>query len=211
MIMMNLATRRLKMSKTDIRDRDILDDVVVKNQGRNQQIFQSVQNIPTYFGSTNNSAEKFRLKQTARRKELGKQSLICDIILGTEALNLEGNDGKVVKVEGSLTSTTDIHPKIIKFIKTCVACSMTQCDDYNKVVGFMAKELLEMINHISLPIPLPADNKIQKIIGEELNDYLKKICDETETKWSEMIVQSPKKKTGKDLLLSAARGSDIKS
>ena len=197
------------MAKTEVKDRDILDDVVVRNQGRNPQVFQSVQNIPTYFGSTKNAAPKFSLKQTKRRKELGKQKLICDIISGTESLQFDSADGKVVLLNEGKDVTVPVHPTIIKFIKTCIACSMTQNEDYNKVVAAMARELLKTIEHINLPIPLPADNKVQKLIAAELNEYLQKICDDTGTKWSEVVTTGrPKKVSGKQMLLDAAGRAD---
>lgn len=199
--------------RINVTNRDILDDVVIRNQARNEQIFESVQKIPTYFGSTDNAENKLKLRRTKRHKELVGQPLICDIITGTETLAMQGTEGTVITIEGGENIPTSVHPTIIKFVKTCVACSMTQCDDYNKVVAAMADGLLKTIKSINLPIPLPADNKTQKIIGEELNDYLKKICEETGTKWYEVISQpkTRRKASGKDLLLNAAKSSDTTS
>lgn len=197
--------------KINVVNRDIIDDIVVKNSSKNQQIFESIQQIPTYFGCTNNAESKLRLKRMKRHKDLGKQSLICDIITGTETLQLQSGDGQVITIEDEQYITTIVHPTIIAFIKSCIACSMTQCDDYNRVVSAMAEGLLKTIKHINLPIPLPADNKIQKIVGKELNEYLLKICEDTGTKWYEVITQ-PKtkaKSSGKDLLLKAAKSSDV--
>lgn len=184
--------------------RDIIDEVVTENASRNQKVFDDAVNYPPYFGSVNIGETKTQLTPIKNRTKLGKQPLISDIIEGTKNFKLDAGTAKVSLVEaGVVDKSIEVNPTIIKLIKTCVACSYSPNEDYSIVVTAFIHSLIGMLENINLPISLPADNKTQKIIGKELNDFLQSICDKEGIKYFE-VLDTPKKKRGKSKLLEAA-------
>lgn len=193
--------------------RDIIDSVVTERASRNQEAFDDAAVYPPYFGKVNSKENKTLLTPIANRTKIGKQPLITDIIEGTKNFKLDDGEARVSLVEaGVISKNIEVHPTLIKLIKTCVACSYSPSEDYSIVVTAFIHALLRTIENINLPLSLPADNKTQKIVGDELNDFLKSICDKEGIKYYEML-DAPKKKkrvTRKSKLLEAADKAVVK-
>ena len=194
--------------------RDIIDEVVVKNKERNLTVFNNAKDLPPYFGSVKCDEKKMKLTPIKGRQKLGKLTLITDIVESVKNFQLDKGEGKIVKVtdEKSTPSTTIVNVELIKLIKVCAAASYSPIEDYSIVLTEFVKELLGTAGSLNLPIHLPAGNKTQKLIGGELNTYLKELCDENSIPYHEEINVKAKsvpkrtksKKSGMDKLLESA-------
>lgn len=183
-----------KYSENEI-GRDIIDEIVVKNSHINTELFNNAQSYPPYFGGVSIGEKQVKLNAIKNRKSIGQQKLICDIINGTRNFKLTDGEGKIHLIYSDIDKkTVNVHPTLIKLIKTCVACSFNCCEDYSIVVSEFVKSLLDTIDNISYPINLPEDTKTQKIIAKELNEFLLEILVETNTSYSKVIEQPKKKK-----------------
>lgn len=194
--------------------RDIIDTIVVKNKERNLTVFDNAKDLPPYFGSVKCEEKKMKLTPIKGRKKLGKLTLISDIVESVKNFQLDEGEGKIVKVvnEESAPVTIVVNVDLIKLIKVCAAASYSPVEDYSIVLTEFVKELLGTADSLNLPIHLPTSNKTQKIIGDELNTYLKELCDENHIPYHEevsvkakVVSKRPKsKKSGMDKLLESA-------
>ena len=186
---------------------DIIDSVVVKNQGRNMDVFMSAQDYPPYFGAVNVGEHKLKLSPIHGRSKLGKQLLIQDIVEGVKNFKLDTGEAKVSLVkDGVIAESTVVHPVLIKLIKTCVASSYNPNEDYSVVVSEFVTSLLNSIGNLNLPLQLPENNKTQKIVSLELNNYLKDLCDENDIPYHVVIESKPAKKKKHPLIEAAEKG-----
>ena len=186
---------------------DIIDSVVVKNQGRNMDVFMSAQDYPPYFGAVNVGEHKLKLSPIRGRSKLGKQLLIQDIVEGVKNFKLDTGEAKVSLVkDGVIAESTVVHPVLIKLIKTCVAASYNPNEDYSVVISEFVISLLNSIGNLNLPLQLPENNKTQKIVSLELNNYLKDLCDENDIPYHVVIESKPAKKKKHPLIEAAEKG-----
>lgn len=186
---------------------DIIDSVVVKNQGRNMDVFMSAQDYPPYFGAVNVGEHKLKLSPIRGRSKLGKQLLIQDIVEGVKNFKLDAGEAKVSLVkDGVIAESTVVHPVLIKLIKTCVAVSYNPNEDYSVVISEFVISLLNSIGNLNLPLQLPENNKTQKIVSLELNNYLKDLCDENDIPYHVVIESKPAKKKKHPLIEAAEKG-----
>lgn len=187
--------------------RDIIDDIAVVNASRNIVAFENSKSLPMYFGGVEIGTTKVTLDPITNKKNIGKEPIIVDIINGTKNFNLSDEQARIIYMDGEITEKTlNVHPTLIKLLKTCVASSYNVCKDYSTVVSAFVKQLLDNLPTIILPLDLPAGNKLQKIIGSELNEFLKEICDTENIDYQE-IVEKPKKTKKKDALMDAAEAA----
>lgn len=185
---------------------DIIDEVVVKNQSRNQTVFEQAQDYPPYFGGTNVGEHKTQLKPIRNRNKLGKQRLICDIIEGTRNFKLDPGVARISLVEdGVISKNIEVSPTIIKLIKTCVACSYNANEDFSIVVTAFIHAVIETAEYPNLPLTLPCNNKTQKLVAAELNEFIKEIYDEEGIKYYEVVETKRSKKKGNPLLEAAEK------
>lgn len=186
---------------------DIIDSVVVRNQGRNMDVFRSAQDYPPYFGPVNIGEHRLKLTHIHGRNKLGKQLLIQDIIEGVRNFKLDAGEAKVSLVkDGVISESTVVHPILIKLIKTCVAASYNPNEDYSIVVSEFVTALLNSVGNLNLPLQLPENNKTQKIVALELNNYLKDLCNENSIPYHVVIESKPTKKKKHPLLEAAEKG-----
>lgn len=186
---------------------DIIDSVVVKNQGRAMDVFMSAQDYPPYFGAVNTGEHKLKLSPIRGRNKLGKQLLIQDIVEGVKNFKLDAGEAKVSLVkDGVIAESTVVHPVLIKLIKTCVAASYNPNEDYSIVVSEFVKLLLDNVGNLNLPLQLPENNKTQKIVSLELNNYLKDLCNENDIPYHVVIDSKPVKKKKHPLIKAAEKG-----
>jgi hypothetical protein len=184
---------------------DIVDEVVIANQSRNQELFNMAGSYPPYFGAVNIGEHKVKLSTVKGKSKLGQQPLIWDIIDGVKGFKLEpGNATINIVADGAVTKTINVHPELVKLIKVCLASSYSANEDFSIVVSEFVKSLIDMAEHINLPIGLPSNNKMQKIIGAELNEFLKKICDDNGIQYQD-VIDIPKKRKKSSPLIDAAK------
>ena len=186
---------------------DIIDSVVVKNQGRNMDVFMSAQDYPPYFGAVNVGEHKLKLSPIRGRNKLGKQLLIQDIVEGVKNFKLDAGEAKVSLVkDGVISESVVVHPVLIKLIKTCVASSYNPNEDYSLVVSEFVNTLLTNVGNLNLPLQLPENNKTQKIVALELNNYLKDLCNENDIPYHVIIESKQVKKKRHPLIEAAEKG-----
>lgn len=187
---------------------DIIDSVVVRNQGRAVDVFRSAQDYPPYFGPVNIGEHRLKLTHIHGRNKLGKQLLIQDIIEGVRNFKLDAGEAKVSLVkDGVISESTAVHPVLIKLIKTCVATSYNPNEDYSIVVSEFVTMLLNSVGNLNLPLQLPENNKTQKIVALELNNYLKDLCNENDIPYHVVIESKTVKKKKHPLLEAAEKGA----
>lgn len=184
---------------------DIIDKIVMNNADRNRVLYDNACSIPHYFGGVNIGEDQLKLAVMKDKKNITTVSLINDIIYSTENLQLDASTvGVILDSRTGEGITHKVHPTIIKFIKSCIASSYNPCEDFSIVVSACVKEILDHIQNITLPLELPKKNKTQKLIAEGLNDYFKKLCDETNTSYSTVIDVPKKGKKSVNQLLEQA-------
>ncbi len=172
---------------------DIIDDVALKNQDRNTDLFLMCKDMPPYFGQTNIGEEKVTLTPIKRRGKLGNLKLVADVVEGVRNLTLKDTPASITLVEeGGGTRRVPVHPEIVKFVKTCTVCSYNANSDFCDVLTFFVHEVTGNCEHLILPIDYHAANKTQKVLTKELNEFLKELCDENGIEYGEVL---PTKKT----------------
>lgn len=201
-----MAQKAIKRYPFGYEGRDIIDDIVLQNSHRNKELYVSVCNIPKYFGAVHIGENRTTLKTVTGKKLLVGQKLISDVVYNTENLQLEPGTGVIQRIVDNELMDFEVHPKIIKFIKSSIACSYNPNMDFNTVVTACAKAVINNVEKLCLPLDLPAKNKTQKLIAAELNEYLKQLCDETGTKYTEEVDGSKKKKRKVSDILDSVTG-----
>lgn len=184
--------------------RDIIDQVVVENQGRNIQAYEDARNMPPYFGAVSIGEDQMTLTTVKNKKEMRPSSILCDIFASAENMQLQDGDG-VIKTLTDTVVVDKVHPAIIKLAKACVVGSYTPCEGLTNVLSDFVRQLLDNARHLCLPLPLVANTDVEKVIGQELNDYLRKLCDANDIPYGEVIVQKKGRSIG--AMLAAAEGN----
>lgn len=199
------------MRKNASTGRDVIDSVVVDNQSRNPQLFNEVKDLPTYYGCVNIGEKKFGLTPIRNRNRIGKLPIIQFIIDNVENFTLKNGVATISKVEdGVIVDTTEVHPMLIKVIKVCAAASYSPNEDFSIVLTEFVKELNRTCKALCLPIDLPRSTATMKIVGLELNTWLKDLCDENDIRYTELVEAEAKpklKKTKAHPMVEAAKKS----
>lgn len=182
--------------------RPILDDIVTSNKNRNLALYSQALAYPPYFGRVNIGMHKVELAGIKTVKSMEKQSLIHAIINTAEMMKLKEGTGIVRLYKNGVLTDVNVDPYLIRFIKACAVCSYSMNEEYSIAVTDFLKEVLDNIDSLYIPIQIRDTSKVQKIVCKELNEYLKKICDETGTKYSE-VVKAKKSKSLNELLSDA--------
>ena len=195
------------MKKSSEIGRDVIDEVVLSNVHRNPEMFESVKDIPSYQYGVKVEDMKFKFDTAAKKGNI-KCSMIQDIINTVRVMEMEKEDAYIVRVDENGESTNiPVHEVLVKLVKVCIATSISIDESFSEVVSTFAKHIVENAENLILPITLPKGNKLQEIVGEELNKYLRELCDENKIHYSE-CVETPKKKSpkqSKSKLLQAAK------
>lgn len=180
-------------------NRDVIDDVVISNSSRDLEKFNQISSLPAYKFDTN--TERVKLKFDTVSKSLSnKRSLISPIKDNFELLQLNGDEGHVYMVTNQkVLEDIKVSPVIIRLVKACAASSYSTNEEYTEVVSTFIKELLRSPDNISIPLQLPMDTKMQKLVSEELNEFLKELLIQHNIKFH-CVVEIPGNSKRKDLL-----------
>ena len=189
----------------------IIDDIVDRNRERNLSTYFTAKELPKYFGEVEDAREATKLDSVRGAKKTGN-SLIENIKIGVEAMQLEGSKGIIRESVNGIPRDKYVHPDIIKLAKVCIIGSYSQNEDYTEVVSEFAKNILIMADNINVPIPLPKNNKLQKLLSEELNEYLLEFLQKRNIPYFETVdnVKATVVKSKKNKLLEAANAADVK-
>lgn len=189
----------------------IIDDIVDRNRERNLSTYFTAKELPKYFGEVEDAREATKLDSVRGAKKTGN-SLIENIKIGVEAMQLEGSKGIIRELVNGIPKDKHVHPDIIKLAKVCIVGSYSQNEDYTEVVSEFAKNILIMADNINVPIPLPKNNKLQKLLSEELNEYLLEFLQKRNIPYFEIVdnVKATVIKSKKNKLLEAANAADVK-
>ena len=188
----------------------IIDDIVIENAHRNPKVFEGARDYPPYYGYTSIAEKKTKLTTISNKKNITPMSFINDILLIYNSLNINSDIKPHVAYVDDNSKTTYWYTseKIIRLVKACSASSYSKCKDFSDVVSEFTKALLDTKGNICLPLPLPRETALQRIIGDELMELLKSILDEENIHYTTEIVQ---KKSNGNALERAARiaGGDL--
>lgn len=184
---------------------DIIDNVVIRNGINNMELFNQVDGNPMYYGQVNISAEMLKLDTIKDRKNITPSKITDGIIASAKALIIEDGDAKVVITEDGKTIECKTDKHIVAFIKSCVAGSYTTEIHVSEAVTNFVRSLIYQVNHLCLPIDVNVTDKIGKVVVQELNYYLKELCDTYNIKYTtEMSISTKKKSISK--MLNDAEG-----
>lgn len=188
----------------------IIDDVVHRNRERNLSVYFTAKELPRYFGEVEDTKESVKL-DSIRGSRKTSNSLIENIKIGVEAMQLESSNGVIRELNGDTHVDKRVHGDIIKLAKVCVIGSYSQNEDYTEVVSEFARNILIMADNINVPISLPKNNKLQKLLSEELNEYLLEFLQKRNIPYFEVIEDKTKKKSKvkKNKLLEAAEAANV--
>lgn len=170
--------------------RDIIDDTVSKNSYLNHELYSQAKSNPAYFGQVSIGEEQVTLSAIKGRANTQKSFIICDIINGTESMNLNDGPAEIRILSDGRVISEKTHPAIIKYIKSCIVCSYSPSSDFTEIVSAFATTLIEDASNLTIPLNVFCKNNIQKIILKELNDYLKELCDKN---WISYTIRSGSK------------------
>ena len=183
--------------------RQIIDDVVKCNRNRNLKGFYDLSEMPVYNCEVRDSSKDVIKLDTVSSKDASKLGLMETVIAGVENFTLEPGEATVVLMQNGITDNVSVNPIVIKLIKVATAASFSQNEDYCYVLSEMVKQLLENIKSITLPLPLPKNNKSQEVMSAELNNAIKELFEKHGVIYSAVLEQ------GKELntLLKAANAA----
>lgn len=181
--------------------REIIDSVVVGNSDRNYELFEKTRTLPPYFGYVNIGEKSVKL--TTGKGKKGKRLLIHDIIADTKNITMDDGDPKIIVEENGMTYVYDkTSANIIKLIKVCIAHSFSVNEEYSEVVSEFVKAVIKTAGEPIIPVELPKRTELQKIVGEQLNEFLQQLYDEDGIKYT--TVFGTKADTKFNKMLSAA-------
>lgn len=184
----------------------IIDDIVVNNAYLNPKVFAEARDYPPYFGYTSVAEYKTKLDSISNKKNSTALSFIADIILIYNSLKFNDTvqPQVVYVVDGKPISSWNTSEKLIRIIKACSASSYSPCKDYSDVVSAFVQSLLATKGTICLPLDTPRNTKLQCVISDELNEFLKSVLEEESISYSTEIV-TKSAKSGLEKLNKAAK------
>lgn len=180
----------------------IIDDIVQSHINNNPDLYSQVSEQPAYYGYTSIAENKTKLNPLGAKKDAGALSFINDIVVTHGNLSLDASQEPKVCVcsGGAVTSEWTTSLSIIKLIKACSVASYNMCKDYSDVVTAFTEELLKGRGNYCLPLTTPRQTKLQELISEELNDFLKSILEKDGIPYTTVITEK-----GSNRLLKTAR------
>lgn len=184
----------------------IIDDIAHRNRERNLDTYFTAKELPVYFGEVEDSKEVIKLDSIRGSHKTGN-SLIENIKIGVEVMQLDSSDGTIRELINGVPKDHKVHGDIIKLAKVCIIGSNSQNEDYTEVVSEFAYNILRMADNINVPVMLPKNNKLQKLLADELNEYLLEFLQKRDIPYYEVIENKPSKPKNK--LLEAANASDV--
>lgn len=180
----------------------IIDDIVQSHIDNNPDLYSQVSEQPAYYGYTSIAENKTKLNPLGAKKNAGALSFINDIIMtyGNLALDTSKEPKVCVCTNGAVASEWNTSFGIIKLIKACSVASYNMCKDYSDVVTAFTEELLKGKGNYCLPLNTPRQTKLQELISDELNDFLKSILDNDGISYTTVITEK-----GSNRLLKTAK------
>lgn len=197
---------KVKKYPAGTKGRDIVDFTVSQRKDLNRTVYDIVVSNPGYFGQVDIGFEQMQLTVVKNRNEFSGRSLIEGIISMTENLKFDGNVTPSVRVLTDKVTVLNTHEKIVAFVKACVLSSYTVSESFRNAVTEFVKELMPCVDRLCLPIQVSTANVAEKVIVDELNDYLKSLCDEIGYKYTDLITTRTVKESNVSSLLHAAEG-----
>lgn len=184
---------------------DIIDKVCEQNRMRNPEAYDAAFSMPTYWGAVKIGTPVTKINTVTGKKNMKAISFIDQIRYAVD--NLQMADGEAfIRLTGA-TGDIDIptHVDIVKFVKACIACSYNRNEEYSFIVSEFVKEVMNKANSLYLPIEIPVGkSKLKKLVLDELNDYLKEICDKNNIPYGQVVEQKRIRKSKVRELLDQA-------
>lgn len=160
--------------------RSVIDDVVRDNRSTDIELYNMVIKAPQYQGYVQIGAPRLELFSNINNTH--KLSLITDVINAVEQFKFTPNNGLANLTIQDQTGVTkrEVPVDLAKVIKTCAILAVSKSIDMSTVLATFAATLMVQstkFGGITLPIKLPDQNKLQVLIGKELNEWFAKYCE----------------------------------
>lgn len=186
--------------------RDIIDDIVINREHINPSLLETIKLNPQFFGGVIIEDDKIRLESIKGKTKIKSRRLISSIEEGVKLFKLEPTEPIIKIMNNGVVEDIKVDAVIIKLIKVGIIASYSPNEDYSKVVTEFVKAILQNPSNINLPLDLPTDNKVQKIIADELNEYIKELLDSNNIKYHNQLLVEKQKK---NKLMQAAEAADV--
>lgn len=186
--------------------RDIIDDIVINRERINPSLLETIKLNPQFFGGVIIEDDKIRLESIKGKTKIKSRRLISSIEEGVKLFKLEPTEPVIKIMNNGVVEDIKVDAVIIKLIKVGIIASYSPNEDYSKVVTEFVKTILQSPSNINLPLDLPTDNKVQKIIADELNEYIKELLDSNNIKYHNQLLVEKQKK---NKLMQAAEAADV--
>ena len=186
--------------------RDIIDDIVINRERINLSLLETIKLNPQFFGGVIIEDDKIRLESIKGKTKIKSRRLISSIEEGVRLFKLEPTEPVIKIMNNGVVEDIKVDAIIIKLIKVGIIASYSPNEDYSKVVTEFVKAILQSPSNINLPLDLPTDNKVQKIIADELNEYIKELLDSNNIKYHNQLLVEKQKK---NKLMQAAEAADV--
>lgn len=197
---------KVKKYPVGTKGRDIVDFTVSQRKNLNREVYDMVVSNPGYFGQVDIGFEQMQLTVVKNKNEFSGRSLIEGIIGMTENLKFDGNMTPSIRLLTDKVTILNTHEKIVAFVKACVLSSYTVSESFRNAVTEFVKELMPCVDRLCLPIQVSTTNATERVIVDELNGYLKSLCDEIGYKYTDLITARTVKESNVSSLLHAAEG-----
>ncbi len=148
--------------------RDIIDQVVRNNRGRDPERYKILSSYIKYKGKV--SDPDFRFTDSVNPSMVVKNSLLGD--LKTTIDSIERDPGVGTLIIGGETYS-GIDQNIIWLIKGIIIKQVNPSSNYGQLLSSYVTELMNMVseNSIVMPIVIPTNNNYQEVLLSELNDF----------------------------------------
>lgn len=186
--------------------RDIIDDIVINRERINPSLLETIKLNPQFFGGVIIEDDKIKLESIKGKTKIKSRRLISSIEEGVRLFKLEPTEPIIKIMNNGVVEDIKVDAIIIKLIKVGIIASYSPNEDYSKVVTEFVKTILQSPSNINLPLDLPTDNKVQKIIADELNEYIKELLDSNNIKYHNQLLVEKQKK---NKLMQAAEAADV--
>lgn len=152
--------------------RSIIDGVVIDNQFIDRELYTLVRNAPQYQGCVNIGTPKLELKGLSRPMQL---NLIHDVIGTVDRMEFTSDVPASIMFKNNTGEIQrEVPIDLIRVIKALAVCAINKNQYMSEVLSTFAVTLLVQyanFGKVSLPVNLPRNNKLQEIVGKELNTW----------------------------------------